>query len=248
MTSHTNNRFDRRRVLQASGSLVALGLAGCSGDGGAETDEEEPEETDTPSGSIGLELPDGTTECIDPVESDQSIADYYAFDAEGDSSANIPSDLLGNDATVNFVYRNTADDVSSLVTVHGNPDSEAAADGVAPMTFEGVDGTEWLVQDGPPSAVPYETESGTIDGPETALWNWPRDRTDGGALGPLGAEFAVTITHQASGSVRDTTMERAGVDRWLFVDGDDMRRIEVSTFGDDGDDGDISVRISSGCQ
>lgn len=236
----------RRRLLALLGSGATTGLAGCSLFQSTETETETEPTPDTPAGTVALELPDGTAECLDPVEGDQSVAEYYAFDADDDRSANLPAELLVNDATVTFVYRNTATDERSLVVVNGNPDSEAEADGVAPMTFEGVDGAEWLVQDGPPDAVPYTTASGTIDGPEMALWNWPANRTDGGVIGPLGEGFDVTVTHQASGTVRDTTMERTGVDRWFVADGADLGEfVEVASF--DGG-GDVSLTIADGCQ
>ena len=234
-------------MLRASAGLAAAaGLAGCSGgDEETETDDEDTATT-TPSGTVTLELPDGSTRCIDPVEGDGAVADYYAFDADGNRSANVPAELMENDATVTFVYRNGSSGALHLVVVHGDPDSEAAADGAAPMTFEGVDGYEWQVQDGPPGQVPYSTPNGSFDGPETALWSWPSDRTDGGALGPLGEGFEVEATHLASGSVGDTTLERSGVDRWLFVDGSATGQpIEVATVGDGQD---VSIGLSAGCQ
>jgi len=243
-----SGRTSRRRVLRASAGLAAAaGLAGCSGGGGAETDTEaEDTATTTPSGTVSLELPDGSTRCIDPIEGDGPVADYYAFDADDNRSANVPEELMENDATVTFVYRNGSNDALHLVVVHGDPTSEAAAEGAAPMSFEGVDGAEWQVQDGPPSAVPYTTPEGSFDGPETALWSWPADRTDGGALGPLGDGFDVTVTHLQSGTVDGSTVERTGVDRWLFVDGNATGQpIEVASF-EDGED--VSVGVSAGCQ
>lgn len=235
-------------MLRASAGLAAAaGLAGCSGGGdGTDTAADTDTAATTPSGTVSLELPDGSTRCVDPVAGDEPVADYYAFDADGNRSANVPATLMENDTTVTFLYRNGSSGGLHLVVVHGDPDSEAAADGAAPMTFEGVDGAEWQVQDGPPSAVPYATPDGSFDGPETALWSWPADRTDGGALGPLGEDFEVEATHLASGSVGDTTLERSGVDRWLFVDGSATGDpIEVATFGDGTD---VSIGLSAGCQ
>jgi hypothetical protein len=182
---------------------------------------------------------------VTPVESDGSVAEFYAFDSEGNRSANVPDELTANDATVTFVHRNGATDEQSLVVVHGDAGSEADADGVAPMTFEGIDGYEWLVQDGPPDAVPYTTPDGAFDEPETALWNWPSDRTDGGAFGPLGETFDVEIRHRVTATVDGTTMRRTGLDRWLFADGADLENpVELARFDDSS--GDVSVQLSAG--
>jgi hypothetical protein len=226
----------RRRFLSLVGGGAMGGVAGCLGRGGGEGCE---------SGAVTLTDPDGTTHCVAPVESDESVASFYGFDSEGNRSANVPDELTANDATVAFVYRNESTDERSLVVVNGDPGSDADADGVAPLTFEGVADSQWLVQDGPPDAVPYATPDGSFDGPETALWNWPKDRTDGGAIGPLGETFDIEIRHRARATVDGTTMQRRGLDRWLFADGADPGSpIELARF--DGDSGAVSAQLSTG--
>jgi hypothetical protein len=198
-------------------------------------------------GALTLGLPDGTLQTVAAIESDGPVGEYYGFDTDNNNSAALPDSMTITDATVSFVHRNTETGEHSLVTVHDEPTSDAG--GAAVMTFGGVTDARWLVKDDTEDITPpqdrYETPDGTFGSSESAAWEWNPDRTDGGAIGPLGAEFDVIFSHRASGTVRDETKERSGLDRWLFVDGSDPSGpIELAAF--DGSVGDASARITTG--
>lgn len=236
MTGHPS----RRRVLGAIGAGVAGGLTGCLGGSGSTC----------PDTGIAVETPDGETRCVSPVESDTSITDYYGYDRGPSDSSSTPDGLEENDATVTFLYRDTETDTLCLVFLNGDATESSDGGGKAVMTFEGVSGYEWQVQDGSPGTGsgdvdPYETEDGEFGESESVIWGWNDGRTDGGAFGTLGEEFDINFVHRAEGTVRETTKQRNGLDRWLFVDGGDPDNpIELATFGDGGT-GDVSVRVFS---
>ncbi len=190
-----------------------------------------------------VELPGGVRHPVAPVESDQSVSEYYGFDTTDDNSAALPDELSVADATVTFLYRNAATGDLSLVLAHDDPAS--ATGGAVAVTIDGASGAEWLVQDGPPENDDYETPEGSFDGAESAAWSWPGDVTDGGAVGPLGGAFDLSVTHPASATVNGETTERSGIDRWLFVDGRAPEDpIEIAAF-DDGTGGDVTARVFS---
>ena len=66
---------------------------------------EEPAATATPTGAertvgtgpVAVEAPDGTTYCVDPVESEESVEAFYGFDDEGEFGANVPPEPTEND-------------------------------------------------------------------------------------------------------------------------------------------------------
>ena len=250
----------RREILGAVGMAAGFGLAGCSSDliGGGdnnsdgdssgdngETDTATPQCADT---GIVVEDPDGSTHCVAAVESDQSIEEYYGFDTETQNSSALVDGIEVTDATISFVYRNTTTGDRSLVVVHDSPDGGTGGDAV--MTFQGIDGTEWRVKDDPEprsSSEAYEVPGETDDDSISAVWGWSGDTslTDGGALGPLGESFDITLTHHQEGTARETTSSREGIDRWLFVDGADSGDpIELAEFTDD-DASDESIRLST---
>lgn len=228
----------RRRYLLAAAAGSVTGLAGCSGG------------NETACSSITVESPDGASNCVTPVESDQPIREYYGYSRDGNDSASTPDGLEVNDAIVSFVYRNTGTEQESLVTILGDATATSDGGGNVAMSFEGVSGYQWQVQDGPPApgsgdADPYQTSDGEFGSEESVIWGWDDGRTDGGALGPLGDSFDITVTSLAEGSVGDQTQARQGLDRWVLVDGatpDDP--VELTSI--DGDSEDISVRVQRG--
>ena len=197
---------------------------------------------------IVVEGPDETIHCVAAVESDLSIEEYYGFDTETQNSSALVDGMEVTDATISFVYRNTATGDRSLVVVHDSPDGGTG--GAAVMTFQGVDGTEWLVKDDPEprsSSEAYEVPGETDNDSISAVWGWSGDTslTDGGAIGPLDESFDITVTHHQEGTARETTSSRDRVDRWLFVDGADLDDpIELAEFTDE-NSGDKSIRVST---
>lgn len=206
-----------------------------------------------PSTTFALEGPAGSTICVEPVEADRSVAEYYGYDREPSDSSSTPDGLEREDAIVTFLYRNTATGDLSLVCLNGDATASSDGGGRAPMTFTGVSGTEWLVQDGQPGdgfgdQDPYETAEGPLGESESVIWGWDDSKTDGGAIGPLGESFDVGVVSDAEATVQDVTAAREGLDSWLFVDGGDIEEpIEIEAFTEE--TGDVSIRISSeGCE
>jgi len=234
-------RTGRRQLLVGAGAAVLGGFAGCIGGGSG---------GECAAGEIAVEGPEGTARCVEPVESPQSVAEYYGYGRGRNDSASTPDRLAAEDATVVFVYRSADTGNRSLVVINGDATGQTDGGGKVAMTFEGVEGYEWQVQDGPPGTGggdrdPYETGSGTFMASESVVWGWDDTKTDGGAFGPLGETFDVTAVHWAEGTVGDTTQARTGLDRLLLVDGADPGSyVELASITPD--TGDLSVRLSAG--
>lgn len=211
-------------------------------------------ETDAgPSGTVAVHLPDGTRRCVEPVEGEGPVQEYYGYGRGPSDSSSTPDGLERDDATVTFVYRNAETGALSLVCLNGNASGTTDGGGRAPMTFRGVTGYEWQVQDGRPGSGagdfdPYETEEGSLGESESVIWGWDDTKTDGGAIGPLGETFAVDVVHRAEATVRDQTGAREGLDSWLFVDGSALDTpIELASFT--GETGEVTVTVSDeGCR
>lgn len=223
----------RRKVLLGTVGSATIGLGGCVGSltGGG-------------CGTISAEGPDGSA-CVTVVEDERSIEDYYGFDTEVNNSSNVPDGLEARDATVTFVYRNETTGDRHLVVIHDHPEGET--DGAAAMTFEGVGGYRWTVQDDPPAENyndRYGTPEESFGASESVAWQWGNHRTDGGAIGPLDDSFDIDLIHQQEGTVGDVTVSRTNVDRWLVIDGADPDNpVELVDFTD-GTSGDVSLRVS----
>ena len=241
---HGNGRpiVGRRQVLAGTAASVVGGFTGCIGgsSGGDECD----------SGQIAVEGPDGTTHCVAPVESPQSVTEYYGYGRGQNDSASTPDGLSAEDATVTFVYRNADTGDRSLVVINGDATETSDGGGRVAMTFEGVSGYEWQVQDGPPGSGvgdrdPYRTGDGEFGESESVVWGWNDGKTDGGAFGPLGDSFDITAIHRAEGTVGDTTQARTGLEKWVLVDGADLGSpTELAAIT--ADTGDVSVQLSAG--
>jgi len=202
---------------------------------------------DPASDTVTLTFPDGTTDEIKPLKAGQSIAEYYGYDRSPRDSSSTPDGLEREDATVTFLYENTDTGRVSLVCLNGDPRTSTDGGGKAILTFEGVAGATWLVQDGTPGTGagdqdPYETPDGDLRTTESVIWGWDDSKSDGGAIGPLGPDLDVAVRHRARGTVRDSTAEREGLDRWLFVDGDRPEDpLELVAF--DAETGDVSIEL-----
>lgn len=184
-----------------------------------------------------LEMPDGTTRTVTPVEAEMSVEEYYSYSDEQALDSFTPDGLEMEGATVTFLYKNTSTGKLSLVVLNDHP--ERADGGKVKLQFEGVGGYRWQVRDEPRRDT-YTTLEGPLPGTETAEWGWSEGHTDGGAIGPLPVPFDVDITHYDE---IDYNTERSGVDRWVFVDGDALDDpISIAEFTDDTGDVTASVR------
>lgn len=180
-----------------------------------------------------LELPDGTTEKVQAIEGQQSVQKYYGLDG---STSSLADGLERKSESVTFLYRDTENGKLSLMTTHGAPDDGG---GRAAMTFDGVQGMKWLVEDGGNNDN-FDTSSGApLRDSETARWNWLDRFNDGGAIGPVTFPFDIEMTHIPTWAGGDRERD---VERWVFVDGTDLENpIEIASF--DGDSGSVTARI-----
>lgn len=197
---------------------------------GTVVDEGEAETTFT------LELPDGTERTVEPVERDASINDYYSYDQQT-ADSDIDDKVERPGTTVTYVYRDATSGQFSLVVVHDHP--EEGVGGKARMTFDGVTGARWVQRDEPPGREDeYKTLRGPFGDTETATWIWLRSHTDGGAIGGLGFPFDIGMTHHG----QYPEGPREGLERWVFLDGDDLEPVEVAEFDQD-DPEDVTLRV-----
>jgi uncharacterized Zn-binding protein involved in type VI secretion len=205
-------------------------------------------ETDTgaSTGDVQVRGPDGEPVCVGAVEGERPVEEFYGLGEEGDRSATLPDGTTVANATVTFVYHDRSSGERSLVVVNGAP-SESEDGGTAAMQFEGVEGASWQVQGDRPGSDAYETADGELGATESVVWAWGSEESDGGAIGPLGDDGALVVTHQASGVVGQMAGSRGGLERWLFLDGERPDEpVELASF--DGEDADVAVELSlDGC-
>lgn len=181
-----------------------------------------------------LELPDGTERPIEPVERDPPIEKYYSYDRKSKDSA-IEETVERPGETVTYLYRSNSSGKFSLVVIHNHP--EKGDGGAANMTFDGVTGAQWVQLDDPDDG--YETPDGIFSDTERATWDWLGAHTDGGGIGGISFPFDVGMTHH--GQFRDGS--RTGLDRWTFLEGDDLEPVEVAAFDEDEPE-DVTIRVS----
>ncbi len=190
-----------------------------------------------------LETPDGERHTVTPVHASPPAENYYNYDTEERSASYTPDDLETAGATVTFLYRSGAGRLSLFVISDHPTEGEG---GTVQMTFDGLRSADWIVQDGPQGTGPgdqdvYESPAGDV---RRATWDWESGFTDGGVLGTVPLPFDLGITHEAAWDKTNGVSERAGMDRWVFLDGENAEnRIEIETF-DEGT-GDVSARLFS---
>lgn len=192
---------------------------------------------------IVIEMPDGSQSTVTPIEGEQGVKDYYAYDEENAASAAFPEDVERPFTTVAFLYRNTETGKLSLVVV--NDEAAESNGGKARMVFEGVGNYQWLAQDGPEGEGPgsydtYQPEGGKTARRTTANWAWNSGFTDGGAIGHLNLPFDFEIKHV--GTWDDD--ERGGLDKWVWLDGDPETAVDVAEFSDEKPES-VSIRLYS---
>lgn len=228
------SRWRRRKLLAALGAGATAGTAGCS-------------LLPWRSG-IALEWGDGARTCVTPIERDGPVTEFYGYDPDPGRASE--RDVWRVGRTVTFLYRNTATDTRSLVVASGVPHTDRIGNGRVIVTVEGAEGTNWQLLDDPPDHPDgndhYDRPGDPLDGTETVVWQYPSVETDGGVIGPLGKTFDVSLTHEPSGRVDGTTVDRDGIGVWLFLDGADPETpIEVGRFTDDPSRA-ASIRLSTG--
>lgn len=197
---------------------------------GTVVDEGERETTFT------LVLPDGTEREIEPVERPQSIGEYYTYtDNTADSDIEDEVERVGE--TVTYVYRDTTTGEFSLVVVHDHPTEGKG--GKVRMTFDGVTGARWVQLDDPLDGNDnYGTPKSTFGDTEWANWQWSSAHTDGGAIGGLGFPFDVGMTSHG----QHPEWPRQNLERWVFLEGDDLDPVEVAEFDQDNPE-DVTLRV-----
>lgn len=188
-----------------------------------------------------LLVQDGETECIDAIQAEMTVEEYYNYEADAFASQN---DAIqdANTSSV-FVYRNVSEDAGevSLVVVNG---SRAGGDGgAASFDYYGLDdGADWVVTDDPPSG----RDSYSVD-PGFTNHLWDAGYTDGGAVGPLSDGFCVTVVPAFN---EDAELFGQGgidgsIDTWRAFDGSSTESIELWSASDSSEPQPIT--ICSGC-
>ncbi|MFW5938482.1 MAG: SipW-dependent-type signal peptide-containing protein [Halanaeroarchaeum sp.] len=137
----------------------------------------------------------GESYCIEPLSSEDSVEDFYDYS----NFATQNGDITRGNASVLFLYENSAEDELSLVIV--NDDTQENGGGAASFTIEGAPDMsgwlagsgDWKVQDDEPD--PYNEWE--------AHWGWQDGYTDGGALGPLSEEFALRLSASFNGAAQE---------------------------------------------
>jgi hypothetical protein len=172
-----------------------------------ETGEPETEEeaTDTTTGQYSISPSGGEAFCVTAVETDESVTEFYGYDTDDNDSRGGETGFEKADTASLFLHRDTTTDTLSLVFLHGSSDESNLRR--ADYALTGFDGVSWLVKDDPGS-YEYDSYSSSNGALTEVNWRW-EGGTDGGAVGPLGEEFDLTVLA--------TTQE---VSTWRVIDGD----------------------------
>jgi hypothetical protein len=179
--------------------------------------------------------PDGTEHTVEPVQAKKPVRKYfYGGPVARKVSSSTRDGLEREDTVVMFFYQNVDTGRLSLVTLCDKPESEN--NGAVSVRIDGLGSTDtqWLVQDGDPTynrndRDSFTTTSGEIAETEYAGWQWGNGN-DGGAIGPMNPPFDVEITILTDVEYRNGQLDRTGIDRWLFVNGEEIDSpIELSS-------------------
>jgi len=189
----------------------------------------------------------GETYCIEPLSKAESIEDFYDYiEGVGDDATNSSANegIQREDTSVVFLYED-GDSNLSLVFVHDENTSDDG--GAASVTVEGApkganpwiqDDGEWQVKDDGEGSEP----SGFEDYEEWEVdWAWGSDRTDGGAIGSLGDDFAVRVDLSVNENAErySSSIADGDVDEFVvlsggegFGEGSDVISLEEGLSGD----------------
>lgn len=157
------------------------------------------------NGEYVVETTSGEQFCVSPIEGSENVSQFYGYNTGAADSRGGETGLEEVGVASVLLYRDTTTDELSLVFLHGSSDADALRR--ADYDLDGFDGASWRVKDDPESYA-YDTYLFDGDAITGVKWRW-QSGTDGGAIGPLGEEFSV--------SVDATTHE---VETWRVVDGD----------------------------
>lgn len=152
-----------------------------------------------------VETSDGEQICLSPIEGTENVSAFYGQETTENDSRSGETGLEEPETASLFLYRDTTSGNLSLVFLHGSPNESNLRR--ADYNLSGFAGLSWIVKDDPGSFPydSYETDNGSL----TAVnWRW-QSGFDGGAVGPLGDRFNL--------SVDATTQE---VNTWRLLNGD----------------------------
>lgn len=183
-------------MLQLGATATVVGAAGCqqsSGDG------------DAPTEGYLIEPDGGEQFCVTAFETEENVSDFYGYNTGDNDSRGGETGFEKAETASLLLHRDTAEGRLSLVFLHGSADESDLRR--ADYTLSGFEGMSWLVKDDPGS-YPYDSYASTEGTPTGVNWRW-QGGTDGGAIGPLGEEFDL--------SVSATTQE---VETWRVIGGD----------------------------
>ncbi len=137
---------------------------------------------------------------IQPLAGAQSAIEYYAYDS-GQSRSN--NELAETNTAVLFLYKEPGTGQLYLFIILNK--AETGTGGTATFSFRDLPaGANFVVRDDEP-AIPFlalflpelrDTYT-PLDNQIDVTWTFDANRTDGGVLGPLGEEFALTVVPQS---------------------------------------------------
>jgi hypothetical protein len=168
--------------------LLVLSTVGVGAVGGQEA---------ATAGTYLVETSDGEQFCVSAIESAENVSQFYGQQTVANDSRGGDTGLEKPETASLFLHQDTTSGNLSLVFLHGSPNETELRR--ADYRLSGFEGLSWLVKDDPES-FPYDSyasENGTLTG---VNWRWERG-FDGGAVGPLGDQFNLSIdatTHEVS--------------------------------------------------
>ena len=123
---------------------------------------------------------------VEPLAGTQTAEEFYGYDGTQFRTTN---PLAEAHTIVMFLYRDPSGQLYLFII---NDAGEPGAGGSVQFAIEGVPpGADFILQDDPANMDPndvYDIVGGRV------AWVWGDPRTDGGVLGPLGTDFAITLT------------------------------------------------------
>ncbi len=142
----------------------------------------------------------GFSTTLRPIRGTLDVASFYNYT---NFQSNLGFEVVGR--SLLFLYLDETTGEYSLVIVHSRADGGA---GSVTFTLEGVpQGAQFQVQDDPDDQWTLDPTTGTAE----VSWTWQAGYNDGGAIGPLPQDFAITITPQFT----------SGITEWAALSGTD---------------------------
>ena len=152
--------------------------------------------------TVRVEQP-GFNRSVVPLATAQTVSEFYDYENLQSDSL---TDLERSDTSITFLYEGP--ERLSFVTIHDK--ASDGTDGKVSFEFTGLpaDG-EWVVQDG---SGDFDSKTETIPN-----WSWAPYKNDGGAFGPLGENFSVTVRPRFNEEAYRDTDKTGEISEWQLL-------------------------------